>query len=83
MLGRRVKLLSTVLLMFPSGPKQVTVGFTLSEFDNSSTSTVLKSRFGEVKQKYSDFCDIYTDGSKVETIVASAYVCPYCHRHRR
>ena len=36
-----------------------------------------KSRFNEVKQKYLDFCHIYTDGSKVETKVASAYVCPY------
>ena len=55
----------------------VTVDFTLSEFDKSSTSsTVFKSRFNEVKQKYLDFCHIYTDGSKVETKVASAYVCP-------
>ena len=56
----------------------VTVDFTLSEFDKSSTaSTVFKSRFNEVRQKYLDFCHIYTDGSKVETKVASAYVCPY------
>ena len=34
----------------------VTVDFTLSEFDKSSTSTVFKSRFTEVKQKYLDFC---------------------------
>ena len=45
----------------------VTVDFTLSEFDKSSSSyTVLKIRFNEVKQKYLDFCHIYTDGSKVE-----------------
>ena len=45
----------------------VTVDFTSSEFDKSSTSsTVFKSRFNEVKQKYLDFCHIYTDGSKVE-----------------
>ena len=56
----------------------VTVDFTLSEFDKSSTSSaVFKSRFNAVKQKYLDFCHIYTDGSKVETKVASAYVCPY------
>ena len=55
----------------------VTVDFTLSEFDKSSTSTVFKSRFNEVKQKYLDFCHIYTDGSKVERKVAAAYVCPY------
>ena len=71
----------------------VTVDFTLSEFDKSSTSsctvinpilltysstsTVFKSRLNEVKQRYLDFCHIYTDGSKVETKVASAYVCPY------
>ena len=56
----------------------VTVDFTLSEFDKSSTSsTVLKNRFNEVKQKYLDFCHIYTEGSKVETKVASAYACPY------
>ena len=55
----------------------VTVDFTLSEFDKSSTSsTVFKSRFNEVRQKYLDFCHIHTDGSKVETKVASAYVCP-------
>ena len=58
--------------------KAVTVDLTLSEFDKSSTSsTVFKSRFNEVRQKYLDFCHIYTDGSKVETKVASAYVCPY------
>ena len=52
-----------------------TVDFTLSEFDKSSTSsTVFKSRFNELRQKYLDFCHIYTDGSKVETKVASAYV---------
>ena len=61
----------------------VTVDFTLSEFDKSSTSSVFKSRFNEVKQKYSDFCHIYTDGSKVEITVASAYVCPYGTRSYR
>ena len=62
----------------------VTVDFTLSEFDKSSTSsTVFKSRFNEVKQKYLGFCHIYTDGSKVETKVASAYVCPYGTRGYR
>ena len=62
----------------------VTVDFTLSEFDKSSTSsTVFKSRFNEVKQKYLDFCHIYTDGSKVERKVASAYVCPYGTRSYR
>ena len=62
----------------------VTVDFTLSKFDKSSTSsTVFKSRFNEVKQKYSDFCHIYTDGSKVEITVASAYVCPYGTRSYR
>ena len=62
----------------------VTVDFTLSEFDKSSTSsTVFKSRFHEVKQKYLDFCHIYTDGSKFETKVASAYVCPYGTRGYR
>ena len=61
----------------------VTVDFTLAEFDKSSTSTVFKSRFNEVKQKYLDFCHIYTVGSKVETKVASAYVCPYGTRGSR
>ena len=28
-------------------------------------------------QKYLDFCHTYTDGSKVETNIAFAYVCPY------
>ena len=64
-------------------PEPVTVDFTWSEFDKSSTSTVLKSRFNEVKQKYLDFCHISTDGSKVETKVASAYVCPYGTRGYR
>ena len=48
-----------------------------------TSSTVFKSRFNEVKQKYLDFCHIYTDGSKVETKVASAYVCPYGTRGYR
>ena len=62
----------------------VTVDFTLSGFDKSSTSsTIFKSGFNEVKQKYLDFCHIYTDGSKVETKVASAYVCPYGTRGYR
>ena len=48
--------------------KPVTVGFTLSEFDESSTSsTVLESRFNELKQKYSDFPHIYTDGFEFES----------------
>ena len=56
----------------------VTVDFTWSEFHKSSASSaVFKSRFNEVKQKYLDFCHIYTDGSKVETKIVSAYVCPY------
>ena len=40
----------------------------------------------EVRQKYLDFyhiCTIYTEGSKVETQVASAYVCPYGTRGYR
>ena len=41
------------------------------------------SSMDEVKQKYLDFCHIYTDGSKVETKVASAYVCPYGTRGYR
>ena len=62
----------------------VTVDFTLSEFDKSSTaSTVFKNRFNEVRQRYLDFCHIYTDGSEVETKVASAYVCPYGTRGYR
>ena len=61
----------------------VSVDFTLSEFDKSSTSNVFKSRFDGVRQKYLDFCHIYTDGSKVETKVASAYVCPYGTRGYR
>ena len=62
----------------------VTVDFTSSDFDKSSTSsTVFKSRFNEVKQKYLDFYHIYTDRSKVETKVAAAYVCPYGSRGYR
>ena len=50
----------------------IAVDFILSEFDKSSTSsTVFKIRFNEVRQKYLHFCHIYTDGSKVETKVAS------------
>ena len=63
--------------------KPVTVDFTLSEFDKSSTSTIFKSRFNELRQRYSDFCHIYTDGSKFERKVASAYVCPYGTRSYR
>ena len=70
--------------MFPFGIlNQLLLILLLSEFDKSSTSTVFKSRFNEVKQKYLDFCHIYTDGSKVETKVASAYVCPYGTRGYR
>ena len=62
----------------------VTIDFTLSEFDKASTSsTVFKSRFNEAKQKYLDFCHLYTDRSKVQTKVASAYVCPYGTRGYR
>ena len=61
----------------------VIVDFTLSELNKSSTSTVFKNRFNEVKQNYLEFCYIYTDGSKVETKVASAYVCPYGTRGYR
>ena len=62
----------------------VTVDITLSEFNKLSTSsTIFQSRFNEVKQQYLDFCHIYTDGSKVETKVASAYVCPYGTRGYR
>ena len=62
----------------------VTVDFTLSEFDKSSTSsTVFKSRFNELKQNHLDFCHIYADESKVETKVAYAYVCPYGTRSYR
>ena len=43
----------------------VTVDFTLPQFDKWSTSTVFQSRFNEVKQKYLNFCHLYTDGSKV------------------
>ena len=35
--------------------KPAIVDFTLSEFDKSSTSTIFKSRFNELRQKYSDF----------------------------
>ena len=63
--------------------KPVTVDFTLSEFDKSSTSTIFKSRFNELRQKYSDFCRIYTDRSKVERKVVSAYVCPHGTRSYR
>ena len=31
----------------------------------------------ELKQIYFDFCHMYTDGSEVETKVASAYICDY------
>ena len=62
----------------------VIVDFTLSEFDKSSTSsTVFKSWFNQVRQRNSDFCYICTDGPKVETKVASAFVCPYGTRGYR
>ena len=53
--------------------KPVTVDFTLFVFDKSCTSsTICKSRFNKLRQKYSDVCHIYTDGSKFERKVASA-----------
>ena len=61
----------------------IIIDLTLSEFDKSSTSTVFKSRLNEVRQKYLDFCHISTDGSKVETKLASAYLCPYGTRGSR
>ena len=64
--------------------KPVIVDFTLTEFDKSFTSsTIFKSLFNELRQKYADFCHIYTDGSKVERKVASASVCPYGTRSYR
>ena len=73
------KLLSIIFLVFLFG-----ILNQLSEFDKSSTSsTIFKSRFNELRQKTSDFCHIYTDGSKVERKVASAYVCPYGTRSYR
>ena len=72
------KLLLIVFLMFPVGILNQFLLVYLSEFDKSSTSsTVFKSQFNEVKQKYLDFCHPCTGRSKVETKVASAYVCPY------
>ena len=65
--------------MFPSGILNLLLLILfLSEFDKSFTlATVFKCRFNELKQKYFDFCHMYTDKSKVETKTASAYVCPY------
>ena len=45
--------------------------------------TVFKVDFNEARQIYLNFCHIYTDGSKVETKLASAYVCPYGTRGYR
>ena len=63
--------------------KNVFTHTTAAGSKSSTSCTVFKSRFNEVKQKYLDFCHIYTDGSKVETKVASAYVCPYGIRDYR
>ena len=53
--------------------KHVSVDFSLSEFDKSSTSSdVFMSKFNELKLKYNGFCEMYTDGSKVGEKVACA-----------
>jgi len=42
-----------------------TVDFSLHCYDKSSISPELfKSKFGETKQKYRDYREIFTDGSK-------------------
>ena len=72
------KLLSIVFLMFPFGIlNQLLLILLYPNLTSHLLLLFLKSRFDEVKQKYLDFCHIYTDGSKVETKVASAYVFPY------
>ena len=50
----------------------------LSVYDKSSTPPeIFQSEFNELKAYYSDYCHIYTDGSKQQEKVASAVVTPY------
>lgn len=54
------------------------VDFALSQNNKSSTpSDVFIGLFNELKEKYKDYCQIYTDGSKIETKVASAVITGY------
>ena len=69
------KLLSTIFLMFPSGILNQLLLILL--YPNST------SRFNELKQKYFNFSNMCTDGSKIETKVASVYVRPYATRDYR
>ena len=73
------KLLSTVFLMFLCGILNQLLLILLCPnlSEKSSTSTVFKSRFDELRQKHSDLRHMYTDGSKIERKVASASVCSY------
>ena len=79
------KLLSIVFLMFLF--RILNQLLLISLYPNLTNHLLLllflKSRFNELRQKYSDFCHIYTDGSKFERKVASAYVCPYGTRSYR
>lgn len=53
---------------------QLDVSFDLTEFDKSSTSAVIfRSKFLEILPRYDGFCQIYTDGSKINEKTASAY----------
>ena len=59
--------------------KHVHVDFSLSQNNKSSTpSDVFKGLFNELKEKYKGYCQIYTDGSKVEAKVASAVYVTGC-----
>ena len=71
-----------LLIVFPMFPFRILNQF-LFILLYPNYCTVLKSQFNEVRQKYLDFCHIYTDGSKVDTKVASAYVWPYGTRGYR
>ena len=62
----------------------IPVNFSLSEYDKSSTSSdVFRGKFNELKRKYTDFCEMYTDGSKADEKVASAAVTPYGNKVTR
>ena len=73
----KIKLENTAINSIPDVPiwdsKHISVDLSLSELDKSSTSSdVFISKFNESKERYTDYCQIYTDGSKIEEKVACA-----------
>ena len=63
---------------------EVSIDFTLREFKKGLTSDlVFQSKFGELREKYSQYCAVYTDGSKVLERVAAAATSGHIRRQAR